>query len=156
MPVGRGIASCEYPPPDMRRDDIVPLANHFLTRCAREHGRTVRGFSAEAQAILKQYAWPGNARELRNLVERIVLLDAPTEIGAEHLRAIRTLDAAEPAPAAAEREIDMSVLDAAERTLILDALRRAGNNRSKAARILNITRDTLRYRLKKYGIEVPD
>lgn len=183
------VLAIDIPPLRTRREDIIPLTKLFLTQFSQKLGRTVRGITPEAEAVLRNHSWPGNVRELRNLIERILVLDAPEFVGVENLHAISNshdgawissqpvpervsaahMPAASSSMASAsyggiqdsalpevEAPMELSVLDEAERSLILDALRRAGNNRSKAARILNITRDTLRYRLKKYGIEVID
>ena len=107
----------------------------------------------QALARLRAYIWPGNVRELRNVIERAAILSESAEIGAEHLP--RDVAASTAPSAAAANAPRMSAIDASERDLILDALVRAGNNESKAARLLGLSRAQLRSRIEKHGI-VPD
>jgi transcriptional regulator with PAS, ATPase and Fis domain len=115
----------------------------------------VRGISSGALDILNAYHWPGNVRELRNVVERAFILHASAdELRPEHL-APELRNGAPPrrpeklVPAVPDQGI---VLEDVERKLIAEAMERATGNQSKAARLLGISRDTLRYRLKKHGM----
>jgi DNA-binding NtrC family response regulator len=148
------VVTISIPPLRERHEDILPLSHHFLRTLGADLGRTTEGFTPEAERILDMHSWPGNVRELRNLVERILVLDGPEWIGAEHLEAIRStgIDLPDSSGESAESKSE-SAFDRVERQLILEALSAAGYNQSRAARLLNITRDTLRYRLKKYGID---
>jgi DNA-binding NtrC family response regulator len=137
-------------------EDVPTLVAHFIARFNQEMKRQVRGVSAPAMESLKGYHWPGNVRELRNLIERAFILHAGTdEIRPEHLTP--ELRKAAPGPKRAEKLVppvseDGLVLDDVERKLIAEAMERASGNQSKAARLLGVSRDTLRYRLKKHGM----
>ncbi len=152
----------EVPPMRERREDVGLLAAHFMARVARELGRLPpRGVSPAALELMQSYQWPGNVRELRNVIERALILHpAMDELRPEHLPAElaqrpaatpATGTAAAPAPGAPEGAGPLS-LGETERRLILEALEKARGNQTQAARLLGITRDTLRYRLKKHGL----
>ena len=137
-------------------DDVPTLAAHFVARYNQEMKRQVRGISPPAMEILRGYHWPGNVRELRNAIERAFILHAGAdEIRPEHLTP--ELRRAGPAPKRQEKLVppvseDGLVLDDVEKKLIAEAMERASGNQSKAARLLGVSRDTLRYRLKKHGM----
>ena len=149
------------PPLRDRGDDIGQLAIHFVNTLQKEV-RTDRNLAISADALrkLEKYNWPGNVRELRNVIERAILLaggpeieieDLPPEIAHElavHLQPSAGLLEAQPDAGPGQ----WGALDETERGLILDALQQANGNQSMAARLLGISRDTLRYRLKKYAI----
>ncbi|HEX5051207.1 MAG TPA: sigma-54 dependent transcriptional regulator [Planctomycetota bacterium] len=148
------------PPLRERTADILPLATCFVRHFNTELRANVRGIAADAQAALLGYDWPGNVRELRNAVERAVLLtdgdlvtrrDLPVEIagavGAAPLRA-----AAEPGVTFHLPEGGV-VLEHVERDLLRQALARCHGNRTRAARLLGINRDRLRYRIQKFHME---
>jgi two-component system response regulator AtoC len=148
------VISIRIPPLRERPSDIPLLVEHFLERFAKQ--RRV-GFDGEAIALLQQYRFPGNVRELRNLVERLVLLGPEDVIRAEHLPAeIRFARA----PAAGntgrgcpfELPEDGVDLEAVERGLLTQALGRTNGNQSAAARLLGISRYALRYRMEKFGL----
>jgi transcriptional regulator with GAF, ATPase, and Fis domain len=142
------------PPLRERTQDIPLLVDAFLESAARSVGRPAAGISAEARAKLLEYRWPGNVRELRNVVERAVILCEGGLITNEHLP-LSVTSANEPAPASAPSSLSGMTVDAAERELIVDALARSGNNKSKAARLLGLTRAQLRSRIEKHGLVVP-
>ena len=138
------------PPLRDRRDDVPALAAFFVARYNQETNGSARGISPEAIERLVSYHWPGNVRELRNVIERAFALHPDLdEIRPEHLPP--TLHARDPAASPGGHESPLT-LEAAERRMIHDALGRAHGNRSQAARLLGVTRDTLRYRLKKFGM----
>jgi DNA-binding NtrC family response regulator len=122
-----------------RRDDILPLARHFLAEYDAAFHKSIRAFAPEAERQLYGYSWPGNVRELKNLIERLVLLGASERIEAGDLP--RPFAAAASAPATGSEELQ--TLDELERRYILRVVERVGN-KSKAARILGISRQTLR------------
>jgi two-component system response regulator PilR (NtrC family) len=140
-----------------REEDIPLLAEHFLRRFAAETGRPVRGISPEAMALLRAYLYPGNVRELENLIERAVTLTPTDVIGAVSLPDLsRPGLATEPGagPALPESGIDLDAHVAGiEHHLVLEALRRTGGNRTAAAHLLRISLRSLRYRLAKHGID---
>jgi len=132
------------PPLRARRDAIVLLADHFLRRFARQTGKRITGIAPEALTALENYGWPGNVRELQNVLERAVILGRGT-IGRGDLP--DTL-VQRPVPTGS----DTSILREVEREAILAALQECGNNRRLAAERLGISKRTLQYRLKSYGI----
>jgi DNA-binding NtrC family response regulator len=136
-------------------DDVPALCAAFIARFNQEMKRNVQGVSSSAMEYLKAYAWPGNIRELRNVIERAFILYAGMEeVRPEHLTPeIRKATHAKKQ----EREIptvgaEGVVLEDVEKKLIVEAMDRAAGNQSKAARLLGVSRDTLRYRLKKHGL----
>jgi two-component system NtrC family response regulator len=145
----------DLPPLRDRSEDIAPLAGHFLRRFASEAGKDIRAFSPEAARLMSDYSWPGNVRELKNAIERATVLCSGTEILPTDLpRCLRRPSvAAEAAPASGRPEAATNPMESAERSLIVDALERAGGNVSAAARLLGVTRNTLRYRIRKHGLE---
>ena len=136
-------------------EDVSTLAAHFIARFNQEMKRSVHGISGAAMEMLRAYHWPGNVRELRNVIERAFILHAGSEeIRPEHL----TPELRRAAPAKRPEKIvpniteEGLVLDDVEKKLIAEAMERASGNQSKAARLLGVSRDTLRYRLKKHGM----
>lgn len=154
------------PPLRERREDVVPLAEHFLRKYARRNARAATALSDEAKAALGGYDFPGNARELENVIERAAILARGDVIQAEHLAfgprstVVRT-SPAEPArgatppggePPSEKRALDER-LDDLERNELLAALARCNGNKAEVARSLGIQRTTLYYRLKRLGID---
>ena len=149
----------EMPPLRDRHEDIIPLSDFFLRRFAFEARKGVVAFSPKVAAYFMAYSWPGNVRELKNVIERAVILCSGTEIVEDDLpRELRRAcdeacaDTAAP-PSASQPPQAANQIEGAERALILDALDRSFGNITAAARILGITRNTLRYRIRKYGLE---
>jgi transcriptional regulator with PAS, ATPase and Fis domain len=136
-------------------EDVPTLAAHFIARFNQEMKRQVRGVTAAAMEMLRGYHWPGNVRELRNIIERAFILHAGAdEIRPEHLtpelrKIVVTKRPDKIVPNITEEGL---VLDDVEKKLIAEAMERASGNQSKAARLLGVSRDTLRYRLKKHGM----
>ncbi len=146
------VITIQVPPLRQRHEDIVLLAHHFLQRAAERNRRTVRAFSPRAMDALLRHAWPGNVRELQNAVERAVILCPGETIELEDLpTTVRPKDSALE-DKGMPREGQGS-LEEAERVRILEVLRQTGGNKSQAARILGITRVTLRAKLRRYGLE---
>ena len=147
----------ELPPLRERHEDVAPLAEFFLRRFAFESRKNIAGFSPEAAAYLAAYAWPGNVRELKNVLERAAILCSGTVIGPEDLprELRRACDSApnEGSAAPAPEKGFANTIEDAERALIVAALDRTSGNISAAARILGVTRNTLRYRVRKYKLE---
>ena len=150
----------EVPPLRERREDVGELAKHFLDRCSREHNKNMRGFSADALRALDKYDFPGNVRELENIVERSVALASSAQIGLGDLPHEVSGAASQPSPALVTLpetgcELD-GVLGEVERRLILQALDRAGGVRTVAARSLGVTLRSLRYRMQKHALADED
>lgn len=144
------------PPLRERREDIPLLAEHFLRRFAAETGSPLREISPEAMRVLVEYDWPGNVRELENVIERSLLYADGTVLLREHIRldyAPRRLGTGAQGAAANGFLPEGLTLDQYEQQLIREALRRAGGNKSQAARLLGLSRNALRYRLSQMGIE---
>jgi len=144
----------ELPPLRRRKEDIPLLTDYFLERLAGEMKMAAPTISDQAMAVLSAYDFPGNVRELQNILERACLLCRPeaapgarTHIRPEHLPRELFAYAREADPATGE-----SALAAGEKAMILGALAENNWNQSRAARALGISRDQLRYRVKKYGI----
>ncbi|MGA7120416.1 MAG: sigma-54 dependent transcriptional regulator [Polyangiaceae bacterium] len=149
----------EVPPLRDRREDIRPLADHFLARCAAEQDKQIRGLSPDALRVLEGYAFPGNARELENIIERAVALAVGQTIGLGDLPREVSGAAAQPTPslvALPEEGCNLDdVVGEVERRLILQALERSGGVRAQAARLLGVTLRSLRYRLQKHALGEP-
>jgi two-component system response regulator AtoC len=143
------------PPLRERVSDIPALAEHFTARLCRELGRPAAKLHPAALERMKAYRWPGNVRELRNIIERVVLLEADDEIRAEHLPPELSSSAgvhgggstAEPFPSGQVRP-----LAEIEKLAIEHALRVCDGNKTRAATLLGIARQTLRTKLKEYSI----
>ena len=137
------------PPLRERPGDSVLLANYFIDRFNREFRKRVRGLSSSATELLEQYQWPGNVREIRNAIERAMLL-----IDREWLEPIdfstltRTV-----APTHFRLPAEGVNLEDVERQLLTQALERARGNQTQAAQLLGINRDQVRYRIEKFGIK---
>ena len=143
------------PPLRERREDIPLLAERFLRKFAAETGSRVEEISPEAMQKLVEYHWPGNVRELENVIERSLLYADGKVLLPEHIRldyAPRRLNNGQAAPADGFLPEGMT-LEQYEQHLIREALRRAGGNKSQAARLLGLTRNALRYRLSQMGLE---
>jgi two-component system response regulator AtoC len=139
------------PPLRERPEDIAPLALHFVDVMCRDLRQPVRRLAAETLRALESYAWPGNARELRNTIERILLLTDEDPIGVNSLPQVVRGASDGPAARIVLPASGLS-LEELERELICQALERTDGNKTGAARLLGMSRDTLRYRLEKYGL----
>ncbi|TDJ65629.1 MAG: sigma-54-dependent Fis family transcriptional regulator [Proteobacteria bacterium] len=139
------VLSLKLPPLRERADDIVLLGESFGEQIARRYGIGAFQLSPAARQCLQNYSWPGNVRELRHVIERATLLSGDGTVTEEAL-ALPSTDA----NSAALNEFINLTLDEAERLLIIEALKRSGDNISAAARRLGITRMAMRYRMKKH------
>lgn len=144
------------PPLRDRREDIPLMAERFLRRFAAEMGKDVGGFTADALRALERYAYPGNVRELENVIERSVALAGARSIGLGDLPAEVAGAASNPTsqlltlpPEGANLD---ELLNEVERRLLVSALDRTGGNRTAAAKLLGVTFRSLRYRLSKHGL----
>jgi DNA-binding NtrC family response regulator len=145
------------PPLREHPEDVPTLCAYFIARFNHEMKRQLKGVNAGAMQMLQAYRWPGNVRELRNVIERAFILHAGAEeLRPEHLSPELRGAAMAAAARRPEKPVavppDGLVLEDAERKLIQEALERSSGNQSRAARLLGISRDTLRYRLKKHNM----
>ena len=131
--------------------DVPALAEHFLKHFAGEFGKPVKTVAPDALAALQAYAWPGNVRELRNVLERLVTLEAEPVIRLTHLPVEIRAGAKPQDPRVVELPAGGVALADVERELIQQAMARCGGNQSQAAELLGIERDALRRRLVKFG-----
>jgi transcriptional regulator with PAS, ATPase and Fis domain len=137
-----------------RKDDIPLLAKFFIDEFNRDFKKNVRGLAKETEKAFLSYPWPGNIRELRNVIERAMILEneeyilpehLPSEFHSEELKSGSSLSAPISIPPGG---LD---IEEVEKGLIRQALEQTKWNQTKAARLLNLTRDTLRYRMQKFG-----
>ncbi|SHI49289.1 two component, sigma54 specific, transcriptional regulator, Fis family [Malonomonas rubra DSM 5091] len=145
------------PPLRDRREDIPVLLEHFLQRFSKEFHKMMKGFARESLDLMMRYHWPGNVRELRNVVERICIMHNVDHIRAEHLpREIFGEAPQSEVPFTFEIPPEGIVLDdvvgQVEKDLVSKAFQITGGNVAKTARILNVPRGTLRYKLEKYHL----
>jgi DNA-binding NtrC family response regulator len=149
--------SVEIPPLKARGDDVLQLTRHFLQNFASKYSKQqIEHISKDAEDLLKSYAWPGNVRELRNVIERCVVMESTDTLDASHLpldigggqqhfsEPRRKFQAIMPEEGIA--------LEAVEKAYIKLALERSDNNMTRAAKLLQVSYDTLRYQAKKYEL----
>jgi DNA-binding NtrC family response regulator len=170
------IISIQLPPLRARLDDIPPLVDYFVSRFAKEYGTPVRYVADQTARKLQSYNWPGNVRQLENSLRRAVLMCKGDVLLPEHVVLESGHDAAsaraigEEAMSELRQRVDdlvgeilhtvgkrahASVIDLVERSLIARALQQTGHNQVHAARMLGISRNTLRHRIKKYDLDPP-
>jgi DNA-binding NtrC family response regulator len=141
------------PPLRERREDILPLVSHFIERYNREFGRRIVGLSKLVERLLLEYPWPGNVQEVRNVMERAVILGGADLLYLEHLPLELFAKAGPVSPASFTCRLPSSGVDIeeVEKELIRQALEVSNGNQSRAARKLNLGIDAFRYRMKKFG-----
>jgi DNA-binding NtrC family response regulator len=152
------------PPLRERREDIPPLVAHFVDQLNHELEVAVKSVSAGAMSLLCRYSWPGNARQLKNVLERIMVVETSDTVLVDHLPPeIRetepavdgpsfAVEAEEPPPVAIQLPPEGLSLESVERELIRQALLRAEGNITRASALVGLHRDTLRYRARKFGL----
>lgn len=144
------------PPLREHPEDILPLVKHFIQHYNRKFKRSIEGVSSEAARLLLAYHWCGNVRELRNAVERAMILAESTLLTPQNLPIAITrpesADSPVPGPRAPQVLGEGLSLEENERMLLTRALEKTGGNQTQAARLLGITRDTLRYKMKKFSL----
>jgi Nif-specific regulatory protein len=138
------------PPLRERRTDILLLAEYFLEKFNKEHQKNIRRISTPAIDMIMQYHWPGNVRELQNCMERAILICEGEAIKAHHLPP--TLQTAESSDTQGKLSFNQAV-EAVEKELIIEALKKVNGNRTRAAEDLGITQRIINYKIDKYGIE---
>jgi two-component system nitrogen regulation response regulator GlnG len=168
------VVRIQIPPLRDRREDIPLLVNYFLKKIAKEQERPPKSIASAAVKGLEKYHWPGNVRELENIIRRahviakseaILPADLPAEItgqGASNVTLPASVGEGSASDAAtlarqlfqiAKRDPKLKVLPAVERELVIEALKETANNQVHAAKLLGITRATLRKRIEKFGIQ---
>jgi DNA-binding NtrC family response regulator len=146
----------EIPPLRERGDDVALLAQHFIETFSREFKRAVPGMTPATERLLKSHAWPGNVRELRNLVERAVLMAGNGPLQPSDFETLSS--AVAPVGGSVGSHSAFTLPDAGvnleevERSLVMQALDRAGGNQTRAAALLGLHRDQIRYRIEKFGL----
>ncbi|MEY4375180.1 MAG: hypothetical protein RL760_1347 [Candidatus Eisenbacteria bacterium] len=158
------VVPLHVPPLRERREDVLPLARLFLERFSKAFKKSFRGIAPSAEEILTSYSWPGNIRELKNLMERTVLLESGEWIEAQHLKLSGRVRAADEATLGQRVDDALtgmiptsgipfeSLVEELERALILRASYATKWNQSRTAELLNLKRDKLRYRMKLYDL----
>jgi len=143
----------ELPSLRARPGDIPLLVNYYVDAYNREFRKRVIGVDAAALNALKSYGWPGNVRELRNVIERAMLLTEGTTL------TLGDFPVAAAAPVRLTEQVDLPAggidLEQLERSLVVQALERSGWNQTKAASMLGLNRDQIRYRVEKFKLEKP-
>jgi DNA-binding NtrC family response regulator len=139
------------PPLRERREDIPLLLRHYMERYNAEFRKSFRAVSDEAMRLLCTYPWPGNVRELRNVVERILILETGETILPEHLPPEVTAPRAPQSPSRYALASGGISLEEVEKDFVRQALEAAAGNQTRAAHLLGISRDQLRYRMQKFG-----
>lgn len=156
------VFTISLPPLRDRLDDILPLAQYFLEKHAKEFAFEFNGIEDDAAQCLNAYAWPGNVRELENMMERAIVLSGGKPIGIEHLssdileddvqvgtQVTNHISAPSQEPLSGHLGLNIQV-EQLEKRLIQDALQKTGDNKSKAAQLLEISERSLWYKIKKY------
>jgi len=153
------VVTLELPPLRERGDDILLIAQHFLTFYAKQYGKPITSFSNEAKEVLTNYHWPGNVRELRHVIERATIWEERDQMGVENLF-IKPLYTTMEFSLKRSKEQQIAIdfpekgmnLELLEKEIIRKAIEKTHWNLSKAAKLLGITRDTLKYRIGKYQL----
>ncbi|HKV38397.1 MAG TPA: sigma-54 dependent transcriptional regulator [Blastocatellia bacterium] len=169
------VIQIEVPALRQRGDDVILLANYLVSRFNQQFRKEVRGLTPEVAAIFRSYAWPGNVRELRNVIERVMILEdtdvitptyLPRGLAAEdapgHPAGVAISPAVDTAPGSAHETHGFRLppggicLEEIENSLVQQAMQMSGGNQTRAAGLLGISRDQLRYRLKKIEGSIAD
>ena len=155
------VVKLEIPSLNQRRDDILPIARHYLKEFSAKFGKSVTSIGADAEKSLREFEWTGNVRELKNLIERAVLMGNGPELtgkdlgldGNGHLDPFYDSDSSKILPSLSSSGVDLpNVIKAIEAQYFNNALKLSNGNESKAAQMLNLTRDKFRYRRQKLAL----
>ncbi|MFN4902814.1 MAG: sigma-54-dependent transcriptional regulator [Ignavibacteria bacterium] len=152
------VATIHLPPLRERQEDILPLASVFVTEFNKKFSKSVSGFSPEAAEILQHHPWKGNIRELRNVIERIILLESDDTISKDSLSFLRVSSQSQKHKDLSEGQHFLQIhqdgvlMNNVVKDLILQTLSITGGNQIKAAKILGVSRAKLRYRIDQLGI----
>ncbi len=145
------VVTMSLPPLRERKEDLPVLIDYFIDKFAKENGKSIKGFTAEARDLLLKYDYPGNVRELENILERAVVIAREQYITTNDLpfKSDFLLEDSEKKPFGALKDS----LDELEKKLIIEAMEKTQNNQTRAADLLGISERMLRYKLKKYGLK---
>jgi two-component system response regulator AtoC len=152
------IIQIDIPPLRERGDDVLLLSDYYITTIGTrlKRNKRITGLSPETKNVFRKYKWPGNVRELRNVIERALILEDSDEITTEYLPGgLITASRLSPPGGAPQAPTQFVLpnegisLDEAELSFVRQAIERSGGNQTRAAELLGISRDQLRYRLKK-------
>ena len=149
------VVRVQLPPLRERREDIPDLVRHFVTVFNKRLALRITGLSPEAMRLLMDYPWPGNVRELENVIERSMVLADGAQVGVEHIPS-GVHSGSAPTSSGVGDDIDLSVkrrTESLERTLIQRALQQTSGNRTRAARLLDLSHRALLYKIKEYGLD---
>ena len=139
-----------------REGDLLLLIRHFIDKYSHQYNKEIRGLTSRAQLVLLRHNWPGNVRELENVIGHACIMVMGSTLDVPDLPVYLSRAGGEPSAMAAAALSslpgEMVPLEEQERRLLAEALRKSNGNQSEAARMLRISRDTLRYRMKKHGI----
>jgi len=154
------VVSIIVPPLRDRGTDVINIANYFIKQFNQEYSTNIRGLSPQTEKFLLEYNWPGNVRELKNAILRAILLETEDVILPEHLMNTSETKRKEPVvkiDASGEISINLPPdgisLEKVEKKLLHTALMQTNWNQTQAAKLLGITRDTIRHRMKKHGLK---
>jgi DNA-binding NtrC family response regulator len=156
------VVKIEVPSLNQRRDDIIPIAKHFLVEFNQKFGKSFTGISSDVEAALNQFNWAGNVRELKNLIEKGVLLGQEPELTCQHLglegacqdNSLSPTEENRSLPPLSPAGVDFpTILEDIEKSYFEDALKLADGNESKAAKMLKLTRDKFRYRRQRLATD---
>jgi DNA-binding NtrC family response regulator len=146
------VVMISIPPLRERKEDILPLIDHFLRRYSEENGKEIAGLSSEALDILLKYDYPGNVRELENIIERAVVIARDAVISVEDLPFGEGMEEGR-AGGKSEEGLLRGSIEELEKKLIVEAMEKVGEHQTRAAELLGISERMLRYKLKKYGMK---
>jgi DNA-binding NtrC family response regulator len=147
------VMAVELPPLRERPDDVPLLINHYIDGFNTEFRKKIRGVAPGTMAALQAYRWRGNVRELRNAVERAMLLAETTELDESHFPMLSSADS--DVSSGLGLPVEGINLEELERSLVVQALERSGWNQTKAATLLGLNRDQIRYRIEKFDLQKP-
>jgi two-component system response regulator PilR (NtrC family) len=151
------VIQIRLPPLRERREDLSLLVEHFIRKFSAEHGRPVAGATPELMSALMAYHFPGNVRELENMIERAVTLSTSDQLALDAFPDLAGLRGITPGTPALDHLPDDGLdlerhLEDYERTILIKALEKTNGNRTEAARLLRVSFRSMRYRLSKLGI----
>jgi transcriptional regulator with PAS, ATPase and Fis domain len=150
------VITITLPPIRDREGDALLLARHFIDEFNGLFGKSIKGLTPDAERLIARYRWPGNVRELKHLIERAMILEEGPEIG-ESAFPVEMAETPDHGKNVALPDISLpengTSLERVEEELVRQALARTRGNQTRAAQLLDISRDSLRYKMKKFHLE---